>query len=56
MNIPIGHQAVMPYLMMEDATKFIEFAKSVFDADLTYHSKREDDLVGHSPAKKQAKT
>ena len=47
MEIPNGHQAVMPYLMMEDAAKFIEFTKEVFDAQLTYHSMREDDLVGH---------
>ena len=47
MNIPDGHQAVMPYLMMEDAAAFIEFTKAVFNADLTHHSMREDDLVGH---------
>lgn len=47
MKIPKGHQAVMPYLMMEDAAAFIEFAKTVFDAELTHHSMREDDLVGH---------
>lgn len=47
MEIPKGHQAVMPYLMMEDAAAFIEFTKNVFDAELTHHSMREDDLVGH---------
>ena len=47
MNIPNGHQAVMPYLMMDDAAKFIEFAKEVFNADLTFQSMREDDLIGH---------
>lgn len=47
MEIPNGHQAVMPYLMMEDATAFIDFTKAVFNAELTHHSMREDDLVGH---------
>lgn len=47
MEIPKGHQVVMPYLMMEDAAGFIDFAKKVFDAELTHHSMREDDLVGH---------
>lgn len=35
MNIPKGHQAVMPYLMLKGALNFIEFTKSVFDAELT---------------------
>lgn len=47
MEIPKGHQALMPYLMMEDAAAFIEFTKTVFDADLTHHSMREEDLIGH---------
>ncbi len=36
----------MPYLMLEDAAKFIEFTKNVFDAELTEHSMR-DGIVGH---------
>ena len=35
MNIPTGHQAVMPYLMMENAAGFIDFIKAVFDAEQT---------------------
>lgn len=46
MEIPKGHQAVMPYLMVTDAEKFIEFAKAVFDADLTYKGER-DGKIGH---------
>lgn len=49
MNIPAGHQAVMPYLMMEDAASFIEFIKSVFAADMTHESMR-DGIVGHCEA------
>ena len=50
MNIPKGYQAVMPYLMMEDAAGFIEFTKDVFDAELTHHSVR-DGIVGHCEIK-----
>ena len=49
MNIPKGHQAVMPYLMLEDAAAFIDFIKNVFDADMTHESMR-DGIVGHSEA------
>lgn len=34
MNVPQGHQAVMPYLMLNGALKFIDFTKNVFDAAL----------------------
>lgn len=39
----------MPYLMMEDAAGFIEFIKSVFDAEMTHESTR-DGIVGHCEA------
>lgn len=35
MNLPKGHQVVMPYLMLHGALKFIDFAKKVFKAELT---------------------
>ncbi|MGH9820607.1 MAG: VOC family protein [Pyrinomonadaceae bacterium] len=46
MEIPKGHQAVMPYLMVTDAAKFIEFTKAVFDAEVTYQRER-DGEIGH---------
>ena len=49
MNIPKGHQAVMPYLMMEDAAGFIEFIKSVFNAEMMHQDKR-GDMIGHCEA------
>jgi uncharacterized glyoxalase superfamily protein PhnB len=49
MNIPKGHQAVMPYLMMENAAGFIEFIKTVFDAEMTHQDVR-GDIVGHCEA------
>lgn len=32
MNLPAGHQTVMPYLILNGALQFIEFTKEVFDA------------------------
>ena len=49
MNIPKGHQAVMPYLMMEDAAKFIDFIKAVFDAEMTHQDTR-GEIIGHCEA------
>lgn len=49
MNIPNGHQAVMPYLMMEDAASFIAFIEAVFDAELTHKDMR-GDIIGHCEA------
>ena len=42
MQIPNGHQAVMPYLILVDAAKFIDFCQKVFDAKLLSVRKRED--------------
>jgi uncharacterized glyoxalase superfamily protein PhnB len=50
MNIPEGHQAVMPYLMMEDAPAFIEFIKNVFNAEMTHQDMR-GDIIGHCEAR-----
>lgn len=49
MQIPKGHQAIMPYMMLEDAAGFIEFIKNVFDATMTHESMR-DGIVGHCEA------
>jgi len=50
MKIPEGHQAVMPYLMMDDAAAFIDFIKTVFGAEMTQESIR-DGIVGHCEAR-----
>lgn len=47
MNIPSTHQTVMPYLMLENANGFMEFMKKVFDADITEHSMRDENTLGH---------
>lgn len=43
MKIPQGHQPIMPYLIIKDAGKFIEFTKSVFGASEIFKSYRDND-------------
>ena len=42
MKIPTEHQAVMPYLILNGALKFIEFTQKVFNAKLISKHLRED--------------
>ena len=42
MKIANGHQAVMPYLMIQNAPAFIEFVQAIFHAELTFKRLRED--------------
>lgn len=47
MEIPKGHQTIMPYLIVEDADRFFDFAEHVFNAELTYPASRPAGLDGH---------
>ena len=42
MNLPTEHQAVMPYLILYGASKFIEFTQKVFNAKLISTHLRDD--------------
>ena len=42
MNLPTEHQAVMPYLILNEASKFIEFTQKVFNAKLISTHLRDD--------------
>lgn len=42
MNVPKTHQAVMPYLIVNDAASMIDFAKKVFGATLNFQELRDD--------------
>ena len=42
MNIPKIHQVVMPYLIVNDASTLIDFAKKVFGATLNFQEWRDD--------------
>jgi len=48
MKLPEGYQAVMPYLLVTGASKFIDFTKKVFDAKLRFHVMRDEKLIQHA--------
>lgn len=49
MNLPTGHQTIMPYLILKGASKFIDFTKIVFDAkDSNKQMLRNDGTVMHA--------
>ncbi|PSR56690.1 VOC family protein [Adhaeribacter arboris] len=48
MNIPNGHQTVMPYLMLNNASAFISFVQQVFNAELTLERKRNEHQLMHA--------
>jgi uncharacterized glyoxalase superfamily protein PhnB len=45
MKVPNGHQALMPYLMLNNASNFYAFAKKVFDAEETLRKLRDDEIT-----------
>ncbi|HWA33011.1 MAG TPA: VOC family protein [Cyclobacteriaceae bacterium] len=46
--VPEGFHTVTPYLLVDGAEKFIEFAKEAFDAKLIFISKTDDGKVMHA--------
>src|SRR5437868_2016384 len=50
MNIPKNYQTVMPYLIVKDAAKFLQFTKNVFDAIEAEknRSMRSSDIIMHA--------
>jgi uncharacterized glyoxalase superfamily protein PhnB len=48
MKLPAGHQAVMPYLILKGADKFIEFATNVFSAALAAKHLTNDNKIMHA--------
>jgi len=47
-QIPAHYQTVMPYLIIKDAAKFIDFTKEVFDALLVNNTMRNKDIIMHA--------
>lgn len=45
MNIPNGHQQLMPYLILENPRDFIRFASTVFDAVFANEHLRDDGVT-----------
>jgi uncharacterized glyoxalase superfamily protein PhnB len=50
MKAPDYYQPIMPYLCIKDATKFIDFIKEVFDAEIKLIVPREDGSIMHAEA------
>ncbi len=50
MKIPDGHQAIMPYLILNDAKGFIEFIKEVFGAEMTHETYDDNGEPNHCEA------
>lgn len=46
-NIPAHYQTVMPYLIIKDAAKFLEFMKNVFGAEEGYKAMRDEHIIMH---------
>jgi len=47
-NIPEGYQQLMPYLIIENATAFFEFAQTVFGAEEKYKAMRDEKVIMHA--------
>lgn len=46
-SIPPNHQTVMPYLIVADPKALIDFAVTVFQAELTFERYRENEMLMH---------
>jgi PhnB protein len=47
-RIPANYQIVMPYLILKDAEKFLDFAKNVLGATETYKVMRDEHTIMHA--------
>ena len=51
MKIPDGYQTLMPYLIVEDAAKFIDIMKKVFAAEEKLRIPRSENVIMHAEIK-----
>lgn len=51
LNIPQGHQTVMPYLILKGAAQFLAFMKNVFGAEETFKQMRDENIIAHAEIK-----
>ena len=47
LKIPENYQTVMPYLVLENAARFISFMQRVFDAKETHKTMRDEQIIMH---------
>lgn len=50
-KIPEGYQAVTPYLIINNAAAFIEFTKTVFNAEVVNKHMRDETIIMHGEIK-----
>ena len=50
-KIPEGYNTVMPYLILNNASQFIEFMIEVFGAELVHKAMRDVKIIGHAEIK-----
>lgn len=48
MNLPNGHQQIMPYVIVENASAFINFLQTVFGATERSKHLRDNNLIMHA--------
>lgn len=51
LNIPQGHQTIMPYLILKEAAQFLAFMKNVFGAEETFKQMRDESTIAHAEIK-----
>ena len=50
-KIPEGYQTITPYLILKNATAFIEFTQKVFNAEVISKHERGEETIMHSEIK-----
>ncbi|MEJ5994718.1 VOC family protein [Pedobacter sp. Du54] len=50
MNIPQNHQGLMPYLMLDEPEKFIDFVEKIFNATISAKHLTPDGKIQHCEA------
>ena len=50
-KIPEGYNTVMPYLILKNASQFIDFMTEVFEAEVTYKATRDEKTIMHAELK-----
>jgi len=48
MNLPVGYQTIMLYIIVKQAAKFSKFCKKVFDAEEKMRFMRDEDHIMHA--------
>lgn len=48
MKIPEGYQQVMPYLIIKDAARFMDFMQNVFGAKEKFKMMRDENIIAHA--------